>query len=487
MKTSRFAPFFIIIVIALIVAACSPSTPTPTTLPPDTPEGRPTATPLPPDTDTPTDEPTPSETPEGETGDSDESGWLDWDAEESWEGTGGAILEAGGGEFEEEAPAEEVYESEGAPPPMAADESMATAPALDSRSDKGEANTVSELRAGSVDDNAEWDDYLLYRIKITESNLNVIDVDVTERHTFTVTNAAGNPILGARISVFAGEDELAVMRTYADGRALFFPKATDEPDAQSYHVIVEKDGTTTEFDIDRDTREHAVALEASSASDPVRLDVLFLIDVTGSMGDEIQQLKDNMIAISEQIDALPGDPDVRFAMTVYRDEGDAFVSRTFDFTPDVVEFTEALRMVQASGGGDYPEDLEEGLFDAIHKPEWRVDNTVSLIFLVADAPPQLYPDDYDYTAQMFEASERGMKIFPIASSGLDDQGEYIFRQLAQSTLGKFIFLTYGAGGDPSSGSGDETTHHVEDYSVLSLDQLVVRLVEDELAHLTPEQ
>ena len=88
---------------------------------------------------------------------------------------------------------------------------------------------------------------------------------------------------------------------------------------------------------------------------------------------------------------------------------------------------------------------------------------------------------------MFEASERGMKIFPIASSGLDDQGEYIYRQLAQATLGKFIFLTYGAGGDPSSGSGDETSHHVEDYSVLSLDQLVVRLVEDELAHLTPEQ
>jgi hypothetical protein len=79
--------------------------------------------------------------------------------------------------------------------------------------------------------------------------------------------------------------------------------------------------------------------------------------------------------------------------------------------------------------------------------------------------------------------ERGIKIFPLASSGLDDQGEYIFRQLAQISSGKFLFLTYGAGGAP----GDETPHHVDDYSVLSLDELVVRLVEEELAQLSLEQ
>jgi hypothetical protein len=59
--------------------------------------------------------------------------------------------------------------------------------------------------------------------------------------------------------------------------------------------------------------------------------------------------------------------------------------------------------------------------------------------------------------------------------------------LAQVTYGKFLFLTYGAGGDPSAGAGDETTHHVDDFSVLSLDQMVVRLVEEELALLMPSQ
>ncbi len=75
-----------------------------------------------------------------------------------------------------------------------------------------------------------------------------------------------------------------------------------------------------------------------------------------------------------------------------------------------------------------------------------------------------------------------MKIHPVASSGLDAQGEYVFRQLAQLTTGRFNFLTYGADG---RSPGDSTPYHVDDYSVLSLDDLVVQLVRDELAPLAP--
>jgi hypothetical protein len=147
----------------------------------------------------------------------------------------------------------------------------------------------------------------------------------------------------------------------------------------------------------------------------------------------------------------------------------------------MAEFTDALSEIQAEGGGDYPESLNEGLHQALHLPEWRVADTVSLLFLIADAPPHLdYPQDYDYAKDVFAAVENGIKIFPLASSGLDDQGEYIYRQLAQITGGKFLFLTYGPGGAP----GDDTTHHVDDYSVLSLDDLVVRLVEEQLTYLS---
>jgi hypothetical protein len=198
------------------------------------------------------------------------------------------------------------------------------------------------------------------------------------------------------------------------------------------------------------------------------------------MGDEIERLRAEMIRVAERIAASDASPDVRFAMTVYRDKGDLFVPRTFDFTGDVQAFTRALDEVRAEDGGDEPEHLEAALADVLQKPAWR-EGAVRLAFLVADAPPHLdYRDSTPYTESIARAREAGVRIFPIASSGLDDQGELVYRELAQATLGRFVFLTYGADG---ASPGDETDHHVEDYSVLALDDLVVRLVDEELAPL----
>jgi hypothetical protein len=412
--------------------------------------------------------------------DTTSGGWLDWDEAGGWTGMDASIE----GRSLMKSEAEMIREEPPSMPMVSSAYSDEVAPEDTSVGD-GENYQNPALRAGSVDDNAEWDDYLLYRLRFSEWGINVHDIDVTERHVIHITNDVGQPVLGAKVTITDDRGrEMNVFQTGADGRAIFFPLASKNPNAQMYEAHVEKGDAQEMYELSREQREHSIILDARSSSNPVRLDVHFLIDATGSMGDEIQQLKNNMITISERIHALPSEPDVRFGMTVYRDRGDLFVSRTFDFTPDIEAFTSELADLVAEGGGDYPESLNEGLHNAIHLPEWRVFETVSLIFLVADAPPQLiYANDYDYAEEVFKAVARGIKIFPLASSGLDDQGEYIFRQLAQISAGKFLFLTYGAGGAP----GDDTTHHVEDYSVLSLDELVVRLVEEELAHLNPEQ
>ena len=398
------------------------------------------------------------------------SGWVDWDNKGGWTGyeasSDGAYLEESGSSL-----------ALGAAPP----EPSISIDAEKSESYPERSSQYTSMRAGSVDDNTEWDDYLLYRQRFTEAGIHVHDLDVSERHIIRVTDSNGRPILGAVVTISdANGSELSRLQTTSDGRVLFFPKAIDGGEAQGYFIQAGKDGHEAALEIDSETREHNLTLDARPATDPIRLDVFFLIDATGSMSDEIQQLKDNMISVSERIHALPSAPNVRFGMTIYRDRGDLFVSRTFDFTSDIHAFTDELAQVVAEGGGDYPESLNEGLHSALHLPEWRVEETVSLIFLIADAPPHLdYSQDFDYAQEIFTAAEDGIKIFPLASSGLDDQGEYIFRQLAQMTAGKFLFLTYGAGGEP----GDDTPHHVDDYSVLSLDDLVVKIVEEQLEPL----
>ena len=169
-------------------------------------------------------------------------------------------------------------------------------------------------------------------------------------------------------------------------------------------------------------------------------------------------------------------------MTTYRDEGDEFLNRTFDFTPDIGDFSEALSAVVALDGGDYPEALDEALAAALSRPSWRsAADTVQLVFLVADAPPQVLRQvPVPYTDSMRDAARRGIKIFPVSSSGTDDQAEFVFRQLAQFTGARYVFLTYGAEG---RATGASTDIDQRDYEELSLDDLIVRLVAEELAAL----
>ncbi len=311
------------------------------------------------------------------------------------------------------------------------------------------------------------------------------DVNVTGRQVITVTDAQGLPILGATVSIFSDDTLISQTQTYANGQTLYLPYANpDNLPTGNMIITIEKDGISSTIDMSLVRMagpNWEFGLDMQPSRDTVKLDVVFLLDATGSMSDEIAQLQDNILSISQQIDDM-GDVDVRYGLVHYRDRSDDYISRVFDFTPDVTEFQNELNRVRADGGGDTPESLNAGLHDALQTVEWRGDDTIKLVFLVADAPPHLdYADDYDYADEMLYAGQHGIKIHPIASSGLDPIGEYIFRQIGQTTMGRFIFLTYAGG--TSGEAGDERTDleaGEQDYTVDFLDGLVVRLVEDEI-------
>jgi hypothetical protein len=352
------------------------------------------------------------------------------------------------------------------------------------------------LNAGEVDDNEKWDDYLSYRRNYTGPAIH--DRDISERYVIDVVDGQGYPVMDAHVQIFiegAGQS-LYEAYTYANGQVLFHPQTMVPMIEQtsSFLVVASKDNAVAKFSMPRfnsqqgnQAAEHWTAeLDLRQQFDTINLDVLFLLDATGSMADEINAIQTTIFDVADRIDQLPGRQDVRFGLVAYRDRGDEYVTRTFDFEADVRDFSDNLERIEANGGGDYPEALNEGLQQALYNVQWRVEGTVRLFFMIADAPPHLdYGKEADYAVDMETAASSAIKIFPIASSGLDDQGEYVFRQLAQFTQGRFIFLTYDS---PSNGgqSGDITTHHVDSYSVNTLDDLLVRLVTEELAFQNPE-
>ena len=354
--------------------------------------------------------------------------------------------------------------------------------------DPGEG-TPGPLRAGSVDDNSDFAGYLDYLTRVNELGIGLRSFDPTGRIVVRVSGSDGLPVAGAELRVVtadAGEAAdpavLATLRTAADGTARFHPALYDAAELAPFEFIVSGvDGVSATADAGG---EATLVLEQPGGRPaPIALDVLFLLDATGSMSDEIDRLKTQIDSVAERVAALEGAPDVRFGMTLYRDEGDQFVTATRDFTGDVAAFRADLADVVADGGGDYPEALEEGLAEALTVPTWRDPaSTVQLVFLVADAPPQIGRQvAQPYDASLRDAIGRGIKIFPVASSESDDQAEAVFRQLAQATGARFVFLSYGASG---AATGENTDIAATDYEELALDDLVVRLVGEELAALT---
>jgi Mg-chelatase subunit ChlD len=354
---------------------------------------------------------------------------------------------------------------------------------------------TATVTAGVVDDNANFGDYLAFRNRTQVAHR---PVDVSERYLLQVRDRSGRSVSDAEVRIQAPNGSAMWARTDSGGQVWVAPNAFDTSHASTYQVNVRKPGRWgtasapyspytygTAF-LQRGQKSAIdVTLDASPTQSPQRnqLDLVFLIDATGSMGDEIDKLKASMHTIAAEVARLPARPDVCFGLVAYRDHGDAFLIRSHDFTNDLGDFQSALNRLQANGGGDYPEALNEALHDSVHSLSWRGDGTTRMVFLVADAPPHLDYVGPQYDASMTAALGKGIKIFSVGASGLDKQGEYIHRQLAQYTGGKFVFLTYDQAHNPASGPGRETVHDVQNYSVDTLDRLIVRLVREDLAKL----
>ena len=122
--------------------------------------------------------------------------------------------------------------------------------------------------------------------------------------------------------------------------------------------------------------------------EPPKVDVVFVLDTTGSMGGLISGAKKKIWSIANQIVSGQPRPDVRIGLVGYRDKGDTYVTRRFDLTENIDDTYAHLQRFRAQGGGDTPEHVNLALSDAMNKMSWRQGQDVlRLVFLVGDAPP----------------------------------------------------------------------------------------------------
>ncbi|MBL7075551.1 VWA domain-containing protein [candidate division KSB1 bacterium] len=184
--------------------------------------------------------------------------------------------------------------------------------------------------------------------------------------------------------------------------------------------------------------------EAGTSPQSPHIDVVFILDSTGSMGDEISAVKERIRTMVDDIRQGIPPPVVRYGMVDYKDRGDPYIVKKFRLTEDVQAFINHLNGIAASGGGDDPESVNEALHEAIWSMDWDLRPGVSKIaFLIGDAPPHMdYRDDYDYRKEMEEANKRHISIHTIACSGISQEGVDVYKYVSGKTNGNFAFLTY---------------------------------------------
>ena len=165
--------------------------------------------------------------------------------------------------------------------------------------------------------------------------------------------------------------------------------------------------------------------------------------------------------------------EVRLALLFYRDFGDEYVTRYFDFSTNIEEQKKNLAAQNALGGGDWEEAVDVALEEAVTK-KWSEQNTTKLLFHVLDAPPHYEKDIMTRYANAIQvASSKGIRMIPVASSGIDKYTEYLLRNEAMMTGGTYTYITN------HSGIGDEHIEATVGETVVEyLNMMLIRIISE---------
>jgi hypothetical protein len=177
------------------------------------------------------------------------------------------------------------------------------------------------------------------------------------------------------------------------------------------------------------------------------LEMVFVLDTTGSMGGLIDGAKQRIWGIINEVMQTPSHPSVRVGLVAYRDHGDQYVTQILPVTNDLDKVYTTLMDFRADGGGDGPEDVRQALSDGVLKAGWSKASadTAQVVFLVGDAPPhEDYAQEPDTLTTTEHAVKAGMTVNTI-QCGADDGTREVWQTIARRGEGRFFAIAQDGG------------------------------------------
>ncbi|MEI6409009.1 MAG: carboxypeptidase regulatory-like domain-containing protein [Bacteroidota bacterium] len=304
------------------------------------------------------------------------------------------------------------------------------------------------------------------------------------RYTVMLSNEQDFPVVDAPVKLrTAGGELLWEARTDNTGKAELWAGMFDDKEPLGLRVEALLNGRTEDLGSPKAAKDginrHQIAVECKS---PKNVDIVWAVDATGSMGDEIEYLKTELLDVIGR--AKSRNPALAFRMgtVFYRDKGDDYITKSSGLSENISETVEFIRKQYAGGGGDYPEAVHSALEEAIFNQKWSKDAVTRICFLVLDASPHQDPAvNASLQRSIREAARLGIRIVPVTASGIQKDTEFLMKFFGLATNGSYVFLT-----DHSGIGGKHLEPTTEEYKVELLNDLLVRLITEYTAVKTCE-
>lgn len=352
-----------------------------------------------------------------------------------------------------------------------------------------EAELDSELSAGNRNIQsgqitaAEWNDLnhwnfwdSLQRESEFSATIGHWNYNLSQRISVHVTNKQRQVIKNKKIDLLNSSGEVMwAATTDQNGRAELWPLQKQGRQSNTKGLKIQVGNFR--FDAPKFFEEgiNEISIDEAVPETRPKIDIAYMVDATGSMGDELEYLKAELADVIARVKKNHPAAEINSGSVFYRDNGDEYLTRKADFSPGIDNTLQFIKAQSAGGGGDFPEAVENALEETVHKLQWS-HNSLKLAFMILDAPPhhssEVISQIHRLTAQ---AASKGIRLIPVVASGIDKDTEFLMRHMAIATNGTYVFIT------DDSGIGESHLQaSVGAFQVEHLNDLMVRLISESL-------
>lgn len=337
---------------------------------------------------------------------------------------------------------------------------------------------AGSLTSGEVNDFRKWDIWADIAKDELSQHVSTWGIEPTKRYTVQLTSLDNKPVSDAEVHLISQTGQIIwSSRSDNTGKVELWADAFSSinDDESGLSIVVNHNNNKQTI---RDVTEFKDGINFvrinESCSHYQNVDIVFAMDATGSMGDEIEYLKTELLDIIKRLENVQGDKNLRVGSIFYRDFDYPFneLINTHDLTNNFESVNKFINSQSAISGTSTPEAVEVALSSAVNEFSWSEDAVARIMFLILDAPPHEDPKTMERFRELTaRASAMGIRIIPLTASGIGKETEYLMRSLALLTNGTYLFLT-----DDNGIGGSHIKPTTDSYDVEMMNEMIVRII-----------